>query len=57
MGKPIQSIPLNSLTGARVVDMRSIEMSVILTIDFDIVMAPSIGLYNDIIGDKRVLIK
>ena len=28
-------------------------MSVILTIDFDIVMAPSIGLYNDIIGDQK----
>lgn len=28
-------------------------MSVVLTIDFDIVMAPSIGLYNDIIGDQK----
>lgn len=36
-------------------DIASIEMNKILTIDFDIIMSPSINLYNDLINDRRTI--
>ena len=30
-------------------------MNKILTIDFDIIMSPSINLYNDLINDRRTI--
>lgn len=36
-------------------DIVNIEMNKILTIDFDIIMSPSINLYNDLINDRRTI--